>query len=236
MRYRVLLPVEIPAGQSLPVVYLLHGNGGDFRDWSNDSGVSSFAQKGLILVMPEGDSSYYVNSATRPEDRYEDYIVSDLIADVDSKFPANRGRSSRAVVGVSMGGFGAIKLALSHPNLFSFVGGISPAIDVPSRPFSVKRISQWRQYSSIFGAWGSQTRHDRDPFVLARSVNPQQVPYLYLSCGEQEGLMPANRKFAELLAGRHFKFEFRPGPGSHDWNQWNQRLASVFQSMVDHGH
>jgi putative tributyrin esterase len=236
MRYRVLLPAEIPAGESLPVVYLLHGNGGDFRDWSNYSDVSFFARKGLLLVMPEGDSSYYVNSATRPEDRYEDYIVSDLIADVESKFPANRFRSNRAIVGVSMGGFGAIKLALSHPDLFSFVGGISPAIDVPSRSFSFKRISQWREFSSIFGAWGSKTRHDRDPFVLARSANPQQIPYLYLSCGEQEGLMAANRKFAELLANRHFHYEFDPGPGSHDWNQWNRRLANIFQSMIDHGH
>lgn len=139
-------------------------------------------------------------------------------------------------MGVSMGGFGAVKLALSHPNLFSFAAGISPAIDVPSRPFSVKRISQWRQHSSIFGPWGSEARHARDPFVLAQSANPAQVPYLFLSCGEQEGLMAANRRFAELLASRHFQYEFHAGPGGHDWNQWNQRLASVFQSRIDHGH
>jgi putative tributyrin esterase len=135
-----------------------------------------------------------------------------------------------------MGGFGAVKLALSHPNLFSFATGVSPSIDVPSRPFSVKRISQWRQHSSIFGPWGSEARHDRDPFVLARSVNSAQTPYLFLSCGEQEGLMAANLKFAELLGSRHFQDEFHPGPGGHDWNHWNQRLASVFQSRIDHSH
>lgn len=236
MQYRVLLPAEIPPSRSLPVVYLLHGAGGGFRDWSNYSDVSRFAGTGLILVMPEGNSSYYVNSASRSEDRYEDYIVDDLISHVESNFPAERSRAGRAIVGVSMGGFGAVKLALSHPDQFSFAAGISPAIDVPSRPFSVKRISQWWQHRSIFGPWGSQARHSRDPFVLARSVNPARTPYLYLSCGEQEGLMPANRKFAELLAGRQFQCEFHPGPGGHDWNQWNQRLASVFQSRIDHGH
>jgi putative tributyrin esterase len=235
MQYRVLLPAKIPSGQSLPVVYLLHGGGGGFGDWSNYSDVSRFGT-GLILVMPEGNSSYYVNSATRPGDRYEDYIVNDLISDVESKFPAERIRSGRAVVGVSMGGFGAVELALTHPNLFSFAAGLSPAIDVPSRPFSVKRISQWRQHRSIFGPWGSEARHGRDPFVLARSANPAQVPYLYLSCGEQEGLMPANRRFAELLASRHFQYEFHSSPGGHDWNQWNQRLGSVFQGRIDHSH
>jgi putative tributyrin esterase len=135
MQYRVFLPSEIHAGQALPVVYLLHGVGGGFCDWSNYSDVSRFARNGVILVMPEGHSSYYVNSATRPEDRYEDYIADDLIADVESKFPAGRHRSRRAIVGVSMGGFGAIKLALSHPDLFSFAAGISPSHRCSEPPF-----------------------------------------------------------------------------------------------------
>ena len=65
------------------MLYLLHGGGGGFRDWSNYSDVAGYAERGLILVMPEGNSSYYTNSADRPQDRYEDYIVHDLIADVE---------------------------------------------------------------------------------------------------------------------------------------------------------
>lgn len=234
MPYRVVLPANIPAGQKLPVVYLLHGGGGGFRDWTNYSNVAQFAERGLILIMPEGGSSYYVNSATRPEDRYEDYIVKDLITDVQSRFPAADGRSNRAIVGVSMGGFGAIKLALSHPDLFVFAAGISPAIDVPSRPYSDKRDSQWKRHSAIFGPWGSQSRHDNDPFVLARSVTPQDVPYIYLSCGDQEGLLPSNKQFAALLEKRRFRYEFRIENGNHDWNQWNAHLREVFQSLSEH--
>ena len=63
MEYRVILPSPIPAGQKFPVVYLLHGGGGGFRDWSNYSDVAKFAERGLILVMPEGNSSYYTNAA-----------------------------------------------------------------------------------------------------------------------------------------------------------------------------
>jgi putative tributyrin esterase len=233
MQYRVVLPASIPARSKLPVVYLLHGGGGGFRDWSNYSDSARFAERGLILVMPEGNDSYFVNAAGRPKDRYEDYIVSDLIADVESRFPVAAGRATRAIVGVSMGGFGAVKLALSHPELFVFAGGISPAVDVPSRPFSIKRIQQWRHHSSIFGPWGSQTRRNSDPFVLARSADPAKTPYLFLTCGNQEGLLPANRNFAALLKHRHFRYEFHVVPGGHDWNQWDQRLPSVFQSLFD---
>jgi len=234
MQYRVVLPLRMAPGQKLPVVYLLHGGGGGFRDWTNDSDVAHFAESGLILVMPEGASSYYANAVDPPQDRYEDYIVSDLIAEVESKLPATTGRSNRAIVGVSMGGFGAVKLALRHPELFIFAGGISSAIDVPRRAFSIKRLQQSRHYNSIFGSSGSQTRRDNDPFALARTANPEAAPYLFLTCGEQEGLPPANREFAKLLEARHFRYEFHTVPGGHDWNQWNAWLPTLFHSLVEH--
>jgi len=140
MPYRAIIPATIAANQKLPVLYLLHGGGGGFRDWSNYSDVAGYAEHRLILIMPEGNSSYYTNSADRPQDRYEDYIVRDLIADVEQRFPAAGDRTHRATAGVSMGGFGAVALALKHPDLFVFAGGLSSALDVPSRPFSIKRV------------------------------------------------------------------------------------------------
>ena len=234
MRYRVVLPASVKAGQRLPVIYLLHGGGGGFRDWTNDSDVARFADSGVILVMPEGGSSYYANAVDPPQDRYEDYIVSDIIADVESKFPAATARANRAIAGVSMGGFGAVKLALRHPNLFGFAAAMSSAIDVPRRAFSMKRWQQSRHYNSIFGTSGSQTRRENDPFVLVRTANPEATPYLFLTCGEQEGLLPANREFAKLLEARHFHFEFHTVPGGHDWNQWNAWLPSLFRSLAEH--
>ena len=71
----------------------------------------------------------------------------------------------RAIVGISMGGFGAVKLALQHPELFIFAGGLSSAIDVPRRTFSIKRLQQSRHYRAIFGPSGSLTRRNNDPFV-----------------------------------------------------------------------
>ena len=234
MEYRVILPSPIPAGQKFPVVYLLHGGGGGFRDWSNYSDVAKFAERGLILVMPEGNSSYYTNAAERPQDRYEDYIVKNLIADVEARFPVMTDRSSRAIVGVSMGGFGAINVALKHPEIFGFVAALSPALDVPSRPFSIKRIGQWRHHAEIFGPWKSQFRRDNDPFVLVRKLDPAAVPYIFFTCGEQEGLLAPNRKFAEALGKGHFQYELQTRPGGHDWNQWNSWLPRLLPSLLQH--
>ena len=235
MTYRVILPAAIPTGAKLPVVYLLHGGGGGYRDWSNYSDVAQYAARGLILVMPEGESSYYVNAVKRSADRFEDYITRDLIADVEHRFPVLADRQHRAIIGNSMGGFGAIVLTLKHPDLFIFAGALSPALDVPTRPFSIKRIGQYREHSAIFGDWGSSSRRDNDPYTLARNADPAKGPYLFLSCGEQEGLLPANKKFAAILHSRGFNYEFHTGPGGHDWNQWNARVPALFESLKVHG-
>jgi putative tributyrin esterase len=234
MPCRVVMPASIPTGVRFPVVYLLHGGAGDFRDWTNYSDVARFAERGLILVMPDGDESYYTNSADHPDQRYEDYIVKDLIADVEARFPVASDRAHRAIAGVSMGGFGAVKLSLKHPELFSFAAGFSSAIDVPNRPFSIRRIGQWRQHRSIFGPPGGATQRANDPFVLAESADPAQVPYLYLTCGDAEGLLPSNRSFAHLLEERHFAHEFHAVHGGHNWNQWNARLDDCFDSLLKH--
>jgi len=197
----------------------------------NYSDVARFAESGLILVMPEGASSYYTNAVDPPQDRYEDYIVQDLIAEVENRFPAARGRVNRSIVGLSMGGFGAVKIALRHPELFVFVGGLSSALDVPRRAFTIRRLHQSRHYESIFGPTGSQTRRENDPFVLARGTNPEAAPYFFLTCGEQEGLLATNRDFAALLGQRHFKYEFHTVRGNHNWEQWNTWLPSLFQSL-----
>ena len=233
MPYRAIVPANIAPNRKLPVLYLLHGARGGFHDWTNYSDVAGYAERGMILVMPEGNDSYYTNSADRPEDRYEDYIVHDLITDVEHRLPAASDRAHRAVAGLSMGGFGAVVLALKHPDLFVFAGGLSSALDVPSRPFSIKRIGQYRHYSAIFGSWGSPGRRASDPLVLVQSTGPAQTPYLFLTCGDQEGLLAINKKFAAMLQQRHFAYEFHTAHGGHDWNQWDHNVPALMKSALN---
>jgi putative tributyrin esterase len=236
MTYRVYLPRDVSAGTKLPTIYLLHGCGTSFRDWSNYSDVGAYAAKGLILVMVDGVCSYYMNAALNPKDRYEDYFVHDLISDAESRFPALGGRENRAIAGVSMGGFAAVELALVRPDLFAFAGAISPAIDVPSRGFSVRRWSQSMRFRAIFGPAGSETRAQSDPFTLVKSAHPADTPYLYITAGEEEPLLPPIRRFVTLLKLRNYSHEFHTKPGGHDWNEWDTQIPGCFESLIAHIH
>jgi putative tributyrin esterase len=238
MPYRVFLPEKIEAGRKLPVVYLLHGNGGDYRDWSNHSNVAQYAAQGLtpglILVMPEGKSSYFMNAVEKPKDRYEDFITHDLVQQVEANFPASSERASRAIVGVSMGGFAAVKFAFSYPGEFAFAGAISPAIDVTERRFNWKRIRKWAGFREIFGPYGSPGRLAHDPFRMALSADPHTTPYLYLTAGQQEPLLAPIIRFAARLKQQGIPHEFHTHPGGHDWPEWNTQIPDCFASLIAH--
>jgi S-formylglutathione hydrolase len=231
MTYRVYLPADGSAGRRLSAIYLLHGGGGGYKDWSNYSDVGQYAAHGYVLVMPDGASSYWVNAAGGTKERYGDFLTQDLIADVEQRFSVAADRGSRAVVGVSMGGYGAVELALTRPDLFAFAGGISPAVDVPSRKFSWRRWSQSTRFERIFGADGSATRRAADPFVLVKTAYPAKTPYLYITADEQEPMLEPIRRFAGILEKRGFASEFHTKPGGHDWTEWNAQIPGCFLTL-----
>ncbi len=234
MTYRVFLPAKVDPNRKFSVVYLLHGNYGSFRDWSNDSDVAIYVQHGLLLVMPEGDSSYYMNEVEAPREKYGDYLTADLIADVEARFPVRSDRGGRAIIGVSMGGFAAIECALARPDLYSFAGALSPAIDVPSRGFNIRRVGQWWRFRKIFGPIGSAERRARDPFIQVQSVQPSAIPYLYVTAGEDEPLLGPIRKFVLDMRQRGFAFEFHTRPGGHNWSEWDKQIPGCFTSLMKH--
>ena len=233
MPYRIFLPEAIEPGQRFPVVYLLHGHKMDFCDWSINLDLPKYASQGLILVTPESNSSFYVNAARIRRDKYEDYVAHDLVEDVESRFPALSGRAHRAIMGISMGGFGALVMALRHPEMYSIACGLSSALDVPERRFSPKRTVQWWRLRAIFGPMGSRERAERDPFHLVKTVEPHAVPPLYLTAGENEFQLKSNRRFVALLAERGIAHEFHVGRGGHDWNEWVAQIPGCFARMME---
>ncbi len=236
MTYAVYLPKDSARGTRFPVAYLLHGCGGSFRDWMSDSDVGAYAAKGLILVAVDGDCSYYMNAALDAKDKYEDYFVHDVLVDAESRFPVLPGRENRAVIGVSMGGLAAVKLAFTRSDLFAFAGAISPAIDVPGRHFSWSRWSQSMRFRRIFGPTGSETRTHSDPFILVKTAESANTPYLYITAGEQEPLLSPIRQFVKLLKQRNYAYEFHTKPGGHDWGEWASQVPGCLDSLLAHIH
>lgn len=232
--YRVIQPTSIPPDRPVHVLYLLHGNGSGFREWSQYSSIAELAARGYVLVMPEGHSTYFMNSAGKPEDRYEDFLTGDLVRDAEKELRMVPDRTHRAIAGVSMGGFAAVVIGLRHPELYGFAGALSPPIDAPERRFTLRRLSQSMGFRSIFGPDGSATRLASDPFVLARAADAQRAPYIFLSVGEQESLAEPVRRFDGLLTRHPLAHEFHVLPGGHDWSQWNRQLPGLESALAAH--
>ena len=135
--YNVVLPPLYDAPQTralkYPVVYLLHGLGGGSSDWVSRTRLAEHAAAyRLIIVTPEGRDGWYTDSATAPDEKFETYFLEELIPDVERKFRTLPARDARAVAGLSMGGYGALKFGIKHPERFAFAASLSGAFDAAS--------------------------------------------------------------------------------------------------------
>ena len=229
--YRTWSRSPFVKGAPIHVLYLLHGNGDSYQTWSASSRILNFVGENTLLVMPEGHSSYFMNSAIRAGDHYEDFLTGDLIDDAERSLPTPPTRGERVILGTSMGGFAAVVIGFKHPGLYGFVGAMSPAIDYAERGFSPLRPGQSMAVRAIFGPVGSATRRASDPFVLAANANPAHVPYLFLSSGDAEPLLEPIRRFDAVLEKRGIAHEFHVVRGGHDWGEWNDALPDLMHSL-----
>ena len=236
VQYRVILPrgymATKPRSSGYAVVYLLHGLGGHFDNWTSKTKVAFYAGNyHFIIVNPEGNDGWYTDSATVPDDKYESYIVSELIPEIDKKFRTDR--EHRVIAGLSMGGYGAIKFGLKYPNLFSIVGSFSGAFDAPMR--TKKSGNNWPSIPAVFGAEDSPYRTENNIFDLLRGLDQQKladIPYIYLSCGTEDSFIKINRDFDSLLLERKVPHEFRELPGKHSWDFWDDQVHE-FLRVID---
>src|SRR3982074_897177 len=122
--YDALLPVGYAeSNKRYPVLYLLHGLFGRYDDWVTRTNLAEYAAHyDVIIITPEGHDSWYTDSAGVATDKYESYFIRELISDVDERFRTIKDRRARGVAGLSMGGYGALKYGLKHPEQFAFPG------------------------------------------------------------------------------------------------------------------
>ncbi|MDE1161073.1 MAG: alpha/beta fold hydrolase [Acidobacteriaceae bacterium] len=234
MHLRLVFPAT-PTDHPLPVVYLLHGAGVDYRDWANNSEIASFAAEGFLLVMPDAPGAYYINEAEKRHNEYEQYITADVRQRVAMLAPQGAtDRDHTAIVGISRGGYGATTLGLKHPDLYSFIGDISGAIDFPERPFRWHHPFESKTIYRAFGPQGSPTRQQNDPQILAEHVAQATAPYVYIACGNQDLLLTPNHRLANELDQRGIPHEFHVINGAHNWNTWNAQMPLLEAALLAH--
>jgi|SRR5581483_1851370 len=229
MHYRAVLPADYDNDPSkhFPVLHLLHGLYGDWTNWTTLTQLPRYAERlPLIIVTPDAGNYWYVNSATDPQNRFEDYIWSDFIPEVEHRFRTIRDRKARIIAGLSMGGYGAVKFALKHPDFFAIAASFSGTFDA-ALGLHIERPEFAPYLLAAFGPEGSQTRRDNDVFALSQGIGPSSAPYLYLSCGESDELLESNRRFAATLAERGFRHEYHEQPGAHDWIYWDKQVKKL---------
>ena len=225
MKYRVLLPEGYEgSGMQYRALYLLHGLTGDYLDWSTRTELSR-AARGLpiVIVMPEGENSWYVNAADKGP-RFEDYIADDMLKDYEREYRVIRSSYGRAIAGLSMGGYGALRIALKRPGVFVAAGGFSSALGVTDPKFAENLASFREELSRIFGPAGSEARAANDILLIAGSAKPETAPALYVDCGTSDGLLASNRELVAIFQKRGLNYEYHEVPGAHTWDYWNRRL------------
>jgi putative tributyrin esterase len=231
MHYRIILPARYKNGGRFPVLYLLHGIFGDYKNWDTRTHLEDYAKNmPIIIVMPDADNSWYTNSATVPADRFEDYIVKDFIPEIDDKFRTIRDRHARAIAGLSMGGYGAVKLGLKYPELFVFSGSLSGAFNA-TQNLDTLRPEFRTKLLEVFNAEGSSTRAENDVFTLLSAQHETPYPYFYLACGSSDFFLGTNRAFAQQLSSRNLAYEYHETAGGHTWQYWDDAVKPLLQGV-----
>lgn len=242
MRYHVLLPVGYDAARQYPVFWLLHGYGGNDANWVDLTKlVHDAAPFQMIVVMPAVGDSWYVNAAHDSAQRVEDYMVRELPAEVAKHYSIDTTR--QAIAGLSMGGYGALMLALRHPNRYTVAGGLSAAISVPSTYDSVtKRVAE----KSLVHAFGAEVTRDdaHDVFPLvhdyvstAAHAAGTRLAYFFVAIGESDDFptfVPANRAFTDSLRIHRVPYEYHEVPGKHSWKVWGGELPALLEAVWAH--
>ncbi|BCM89193.1 putative protein [Abditibacteriota bacterium] len=227
----VIIPEVAGHDGPFPVYYLLHGLSDDYSIWQRRTSLGRYVQMlPLIVVMPDGGRGFYCDA--HEGFAYESAIVNDLISFVDRTFHTIPERSGRAIGGLSMGGYGAIKLALKFPELFTSANGHSGAYGFAH--------GMWRdaeaEFQRITGP--NAVGGPNDCFTLAErfraATNRAKMPALRIDCGTSDFLLDQNRAFHTHLQELGIPHDYVEAPGAHDWAYWDKHVQGALRFHSKH--
>jgi S-formylglutathione hydrolase FrmB len=236
VRYGLYLPPSYNNSptKKYPVLYFLHGLNENEQRWSSrgqtdimlDRMISEKKIGEFIVVVPFGAISFYTNTRDGSE-KWEDMIVTEFIPAMESTYRVNATRSTRGISGISMGGYGALKIAMKHPDLFGSVSAhsavlipdISAVQNVPGRPGRMQMFIQL--FDRIYGINQDFTYWEaNNPLTLAKDRSKWNGLKIYFDCGTEDeyGFHIGTRQLDELLTKASYPHEAHLYPGNHGWD------------------
>ncbi len=221
----VTLPVDKPLAEA-PVVYLLHGLTDNCTGWQRYTQAELFArQYGAVLIMPEVQRGFYTDMAEGLA--YFTYIHEELPRLCEQYFRIENRPEHTYVMGLSMGGYGAMKCAFTTPERYAGCAAFSSVADVrAAMQADALRMNDHKEIRAIFGAQGVGEADDL--FALAqRCAAAKTMPRLFLACGGEDTLFPMNAKLRGALQAQDWPLEWRTWPGVHSWEFWNEALRQA---------
>ncbi len=204
-----------------PTVYLLHGYSGGAFDWTRHTDLGALADRyGVVIVCPDGSTnSWYLDSPRDPKSRYETFVAEELPAFVEAQYAVVKGREGRAITGLSMGGHGALFLALRHPDFYVAAASMSGGLDLRFNPdkWEIKKLLG--PYAQNAEAWG-----EHSVSTLAARADTSTVPALLIDCGVDDFFIEENRLVHRILLQRQIPHDYVERPGGHTWEYWTRVL------------
>ncbi|MEZ0539343.1 alpha/beta hydrolase [Fibrella arboris] len=245
IRYSIYLPPDYyVSNRRYPVVYLLHGYTDDETGWTQfgeadrliDEGIKSGTLPPMIVVMPDGGVTWYMNDYLN-KTRYEDMFVTELIPHIDSTYRTRTKRDFRGISGLSMGGHGSLLLAMHHPDLFGSCAALSAAVFTDETIKNMPDDQYNKTFSFLFS--GPVKGEDRltahykrnSPLTLSSSAPESDLKQVrwYIDCGDDDFLSAANAQLHMNLLGRTIPHEYRVRDGAHTWTYWRTGLPAALQ-------
>lgn len=203
-----------------PVVYLLHGYSGNARSWigikPNLPEISD--QTGIVFVCPDGQNSWYWDSPKDPSSRYETFVSQELVAYIDSHYPVKKDRTARAITGLSMGGHGALWLALRHKDTFGAAGSTSGGVDIRPFPKNWEMSKQLGEASSNRELWEQHTVINQ----IDGLKNGELA--MIIDCGYGDFFYDVNLNLHKKLREFQIDHDFLVRPGVHNADYWRNSI------------
>jgi S-formylglutathione hydrolase FrmB len=229
----IIRPDNYEKIKELPAVYLLHGYSGNYADWiTKAKGFETAADLyQMLIVCPDGGfGSWYWDSPVDPAFKYETYVASELVNWIDSKYKTVKSRKGRAITGLSMGGHGALYLALRHQDVFGAAGSMSGGVDI--RPFP----NNW-DMSKRLGTYTEQPeRWEKNTVInLLHLLTPNSLALL-IDCGTEDFFFKVNENLHQQLQYRNIPHDFIARPGAHNWPYWANAIQYQLLFMNTYFH